>query len=175
LVPKFEWVYGSNNVELTNKLTYSGFYGEDVYGKVLSKYDAMNKVKDGEFIHAEIYGAGIQEGYTYGRDAEDLGLIIFDVRTMNADGTQKWLNPEEAEAFAYDRGFPFVPVIYKGMFSEEVLKKETSGHSHLWVFEAVREGVVVKSRFRYDIDQNKQALKSINPLYLDNPENTDFH
>jgi RNA ligase (TIGR02306 family) len=32
LLPKFERVYGSNNVELTNRAGYTGFYGEDVYG-----------------------------------------------------------------------------------------------------------------------------------------------
>jgi hypothetical protein len=61
------------------------------------------------------------------------------------------------------------------MFSEELLKKETSGPSVLWPQEKIREGVVVKSRFLYDIEQNKQCLKSINPEYLDNSSNTDFH
>ena len=40
--PKFEAVYGSNNVELTNRSGYKGFYGEDVYGKLIEKFKAFD-------------------------------------------------------------------------------------------------------------------------------------
>lgn len=173
LTPKFEEVYGSNNVELTNKLRKKSFYGGDIYADVLAKYNAFDKLEDGEFVHGELYGPGIQTGYEYG--LKEHALIIFDVRVLNPDNTQRWLNPEEAEVFCHSRGFDFVPVLYKGPFSEEVVKQHTSGPSVLCPKEKVREGCVVKSRHNYDILQNKQALKSMNPDYLDNKNNSDFH
>ena len=162
--PKYECVYGSNNVELTNRSNYTGFYGSDVYGKCIEKFGAFDKIKDGEFVHAELIGPGVQKGYDYGHSEHH--LVIFDVRIMQQDGTQRWLNPEESETFAKERGFDFVPVLYRGLFNREFLKKYTSGPS-LYCSKEIREGCVIKSRYKYDVDQNKQAFKSINPLYLE--------
>jgi RNA ligase (TIGR02306 family) len=173
LAPKYEFSYGSNNVELTNRKGYVGFYGEDIYGACLAKNNAVDKVKDGEFVHGEIYGPGIQKNYDYGVNEHQ--LIIYDVRVMNEDGTQKWLNPEECEEYARERGFDFVPVIYTGIFDSDYLLNFTVGPSILDPNTKVREGVVVKSRYKYDIEQNKQCLKSINPDYLSDSSNTDFH
>jgi hypothetical protein len=162
--PKYECVYGSNNVELTNRSNYTGFYGSDVYGKCIEKFGAFDKIKDGEFVHAELIGPGVQKGYDYGHSEHH--LVIFDVRIVQQDGTQRWLNPEESQTFAKERGFDFVPVLYCGLFSRELLKKYTSGPS-LYCSKEIREGCVIKSRYKYDVDQNKQAFKSINPLYLE--------
>jgi len=164
LAPKFESVYGSNNVELTNRKGNKGYYGTDVYGQTLARFNAFDRIKDNEVVHAEIIGPGIQKGYSYGH--KDHHLVIFDVRIVNADGTQTWLNPEEVESFAKQRGFTFVPVLYTGLFSEEVLKEHTSGPSVYCPEEKIREGCVVKLRHGYDQNGSKQAFKSINPDYL---------
>lgn len=171
LAPKYECVYGSNNVELTNRSNYTGFYGEDVYGKCIDKLKLFDKIKDGEFIHAELIGPGVQKGYDYG--LKEHHIVIFDVRVVQEDGTQRWFNPEEVEAFAKERGFDFVPVLYVGPFSKEVLEKHTSGPS-VYFTKEIREGCVVKSRYKYDVEQNKQAFKSINPDYL-NTDPSDNH
>lgn len=172
LAPKYENVYGSNNVELTNRKGYTGFYGSDIYGLCLKKFDVFNKIKEGEFIHGEIIGPGIQKGYTYGH--KEHHLVIFDVRVMQEDGTQRWLNPEEAEFFAKERGFDFVPVLYKGPFSKEIVTFHTSGPSVYCPEEKIREGCVVKARYNYDCEQSKRAYKSINPDYL-NTDPSDNH
>ncbi len=171
--PKWEFCIGSNNVEVSNKKQYSGFYADDIYTAAMKKYDAINKIKHGEAVHFEIYGPNIQANYTYG--ATEHKLVMYDVRVLNDDGTQRWLNPEECEAYAKERGFDFVPVLYTGPFNLEKLAELTSGPSVFAPSQKVREGVVVKSRFKYDIDQNKQCLKSINPSYLDDQTNTDNH
>ncbi len=171
LNPKTESLYGSNNVQITGNSGYKGYYGEDIYGKCLQKLNAFDKIKEGEFVHGEIIGPGIQKGYTYGH--KEHHLVIFDVRILQADGTQKWLNPEEAEEFAKERGFTFVPVLYKGLFSKEVVENKTRGKSAYWSKE-ISEGCVVKSRYKYDDLQSKRALKSINPDYLDT-DPTDNH
>lgn len=172
LTPKYEFVYGSNNVELTNRKNFKGFYGEDIYGMCLKDYEAESKLKNGEFIHAEIVGPGIQKNYTYGYKKHV--LVIFDVRVMQEDGTQKWLNPEECQAFAKERGFNFVPVLSVGPFNKQILAACTTGNDESDRGE-VREGCVVKSRFNYDLSGNKNCFKSINPAYLLDHSNTDNH
>jgi hypothetical protein len=83
-------------------------------------------------------------------------------------------NSEEVESFAKDRGFEFVPVLYKGPYSKEVVDHCTKGPSVFDPNTKVREGCVVKSRYNYDVEQNKNCLKSINPDYLAGDQ-TDFH
>lgn len=174
LTPSHEYVYGSNNVELTNRGSNpSGFYDKNIYLKVLSENDASSKVKDGEFVHGEIIGPGIQKGYTYG--LKNHRLVIFDVRVMLEDGTQRWLNPDECEQYARDRGFNFVPVLYKGQFNREILELCTSGYSDDIDKYEVREGCVVKHATIYDVNGDKNCLKSINPDYLLDYSNTDEH
>jgi RNA ligase (TIGR02306 family) len=165
LTPKFESVWGSNKVELTNRTNHTGYYGSDIYSAAIEKLKCFNKIKDGEFVHAELIGPGIQKGYTYGH--KEHHIVIFDVRTLQPDGTQKWLNPEEAETFAKERGFDFVPVLYRGPFNKELLIEHTSGPDAYCSDEKIREGCVIKSRYDYDLFGNKKALKSINPDYLD--------
>lgn len=97
------------------------------------------------------------------------------VRILQQDGTQRWLNPEEAEEYAKERGFDFVPILYKGEFNLDLMEKLATGPSDLDPLQQVKEGCVIKSRYNYDIDQNKQALKLINPDYLADRNNTDFH
>lgn len=173
LAPSHEDVYGSNRCELTNRKGFKGYYGEDIYGKVLKKIKAFEKIKNNEFVHGELIGEGVQRNYTYGIKGHH--VVIFDVRLLQPDGTQKWLNPEEAEAYAKERGFDFVPVLYKGPYSQAIVQQHTSGPSVLCPSEKIREGCVVKSRYNYDQDQSKRAMKSINPDYLNDPTNTDNH
>lgn len=172
LIPKYEFVYGSNNVELTNKVRKNSFYGGDIYGDTIKKYDAHDKVKEGEFFHGEIYGQGVQKGYSYG--TKELKLIIFDIRVVQEDGSQKWLDPEETERICKERGFDYVPVIYRGLYNKEEIQKYVSGPSILDPNEKIREGIVIKVAKGYDMESHKLSLKWINPDYLD-LDNSDFH
>lgn len=173
LAPKFENCYGSNNVEISAKTTYNGFYGEDVYGSVFSKLDVFNKLKFGEAAYGEIIGPGIQKGYSYG--LKDHAFILFDVKVLQADGSQKWLNPSEVKKFAEERGFTYVPVIYEGPFNKELAYSLTKGPSVFCPAEKIREGIVIKSAENYSVAGNKQALKWVSEDYLNDPTNTDEH
>lgn len=66
-----------------------------------------------------------------------------------------------------ERGFDFVPVLYKGPYSNGIVEHCTSGPSVYCPSEKIREGCVIKSRYGYDMAGSKRALKSINPDYLD--------
>lgn len=173
LAPTNENCYGSNNVEISAKSTYKGFYGEDVYGTVFNKLDVFKKIKLGESVFGEIIGPGIQKGYSYG--LKEPTFILFDVKVLQADGTQKWLNPDEAKSFAIERGFQFVPIVYQGPFNKELVYTLSRGPSVFDPNEKVREGVVIKAAHDYSVAGNKQALKWVSEDYLADASNTDEH
>lgn len=186
-LPKYEFCYGSNNVELTNRDVKQNFYGENVYAAALSKSvhvryglgypkHAKDAMKPMEVIYGEIIGAGLQKGYDYGHKDEKV-FVLFDVKIMNEDGTFRWLNPEEAEEYAKERGFRFAPVLYRGKFNKQLANELTKGPSVYCPSQKVREGVAVKSRFGYNdpyCSSQKKALKIISEDYLDKDQ-TDFH
>ena len=175
LTPAYEFCYGSNNVQLQERQGYTGFYGEDIYGKTFQSINVESKLKDGETVFGEIYGAGIQKGYSYGLAEGQQKFILFDVKILSTDGTQRWLGPDEVKAFAEERGFDMVPEVYRGPFSLAKAKELTIGDSVLAPSQKVREGVVVKALHGYSDDRgNNKALKVISEAYLDGDQ-TDFH
>jgi RNA ligase (TIGR02306 family) len=175
LTPSHEFCYGSNNVQLQERAGYTGFYGTDIYGTVFQSIDAESKIKNNETIFGEIYGSGIQKGYNYGCGEGVHKFILFDVKVLNDDGTQKWLGPDEVIAFAKERGFDVVPEVYRGPFSMTKAKELTLGDSVLAPTQKVREGVVIKAVEGYSDERgNNKALKVISEAYLDGDQ-TDFH
>lgn len=176
LTPKFEFCYGSNNVQLQQRKGYTGYYGEDVYGRVFKELNVEPKLKPNEIIYGEIYGEGIQGNYSYGLKGEQK-FVLFDVKILEWDGTQTWLSPDKVKAFAKERGFEMVPEIYRGPFiSLEHAKEATLRASELAPSQKVMEGLVVKAVDNYSDERgNKRALKCISEKYLDRSDNTDYH
>lgn len=178
LLPKYEFCYGSNKVELTDRTDFSNnFYGEDVYGNTFKKAGAKDKIQPMEVIYGEIIGAGIQKGYDYGHKEDDKTFVLFDVKITNLDGSFKWLGPEEVEQYAKERNFKFVPVLYRGPYNKELAQELSTGDSVYNSKQKVREGIVVKSKNCYNdnsCSSQKKALKIISPIYLDKDQ-TDFH
>ena len=173
MLPEFEYCYGSNNVQLQERKTYTGFYGEDIYGAVLKKVDAFSKLKPGETVYGELIGPGVQKNYEYGH--KEHHFVVFDVKVEKKDGSQEYLNPEAAEEFAKERGFDFVPVLYRGVFNAALAKELSMGTSVYCSKQKVREGVVIKTRTEYSNNSSKKALKLISEDYLADANNTDFH
>lgn len=173
LTPQFEWVYGSNNVQLQQRRGYTGFYGEDVYGKVLSKYNAKEKVKPGEIWYGELYGDGIQKDYTYGCTNGEHKLVVFDLKYQK--GTDSYY--EDADKFldiAKERGFDTCPELYRGPFNKEAAKLLTIGDSVMVPSQKVREGVVIKGTKETSSIIGRKLLKLISEKYLESDQ-TDFH
>jgi RNA ligase (TIGR02306 family) len=174
LSPKVFKAYGSNRVDISAKSTYKGFFGSDIYGDVFRKIDVFSKLELGETVFGEIIGPGIQKGYSYG--LKEHHFVLFDVKKMDIDGNQYWMSPKDVEYFAKVRGFEFVPVLYEGPYNKTLAYQLTLGPSEYGdKSEKVREGIVVKSATRYDIEGNKQALKWVSEAYLDDKTNTDDH
>lgn len=169
----YENCYGSNNVQLQERVANRGFYGKDVYGESLNRAYAFSKMKPGETIYGEVVGPGIQVGYDYG--LKEHKFVLFDVKVTRDDGTQEFLNPGEAEAYAKERGFEFVPILFEGEFNKDILSRLSEGPSFFAPCEKVREGIVIKATEGYAQQGSKKALKWINPVYLENDKNTDLH
>lgn len=178
MLPAYEFCYGSNNVELTNRADFSSnFYGEDIYGNALNQAGAKDKLQPMEVIYGEIIGEGIQKNYDYGLKNGQKKFVLFDVKIMNPDGSFKWLNPLEVEKYAKERGFDFVPILHDGKYNKQLAQELAVGDSVYCPQQKVREGVVVKSKEAYNdnsCSSQKKALKIISPVYLDKDQ-TDFH
>lgn len=168
-----ERCYGSNNVDISSKTIYTGFYGEDVYGSTFRKMDVFSKLFVGETVFGEIIGPGIQKGYTYG--LKEHLFVVFDVKILQPNGRQKWLTPHEVALFCAERGFKMVPVLYTGRYNKEEAYALTKGNSAWDSSQKVREGIVIKAMNDYDREGNKRALKWVSEDYLDDKNNTDFH
>ena len=172
LAPQYEWVYGSNNVQLQQRCGYKGFYGEDVYGKVLAKYNAKDKVKPGEIWYGELYGDGIQKGYTYGCTNGEHKLVVFDMKLQ--DGVDaKYIDAEYFFNLAHARGFETCPEVYRGPYNANI-KLFTQGDSVLVPAQKVREGVVLKTLKETNSIIGRKLLKLISEKYLESDQ-TDFH
>jgi RNA ligase (TIGR02306 family) len=165
LFGKFEFVYGSHNVQLL-PFRKKNFYGEDVYGRIAKRFDLANKIPDGYIVYGEIYGPGIQD-LTYA--AEDIQVVFFDVKR---DG--QYLNWLEAYRFFVGIGLPTVPLIYEGPYSVEDLEVATNGKSLLAPTQ-IREGCVVRSAREVRFGHMRKVLKSINPEYLIRKGGTEDH
>ena len=173
LAPSQEKCYGSNNVDISAATSYKGFYGVDVYGKCLHSINAFDKIRVGEIFYGEIIGPGIQKNYSY--SLKEHHFVVFDTKVLQPNGKFKWLNPDEVEALCKERGFEFVPVLYKGPYNREMAYSLTKGPSVYDPKTKVREGIVIKASKDYDIGGNKKALKWVSEDYLADNKNTDFH
>lgn len=170
---KYENLYGSNRVDISNTTSYKGYYGGDIYGAVFERDKVFDRIMPNETWYGEIIGPKIQNGYTYGLDEHR--FVVFDIKILHDDGKQEWLAPEVVEKYCQQRGFEFVPVLYKGPFNKELAKLLTFGHSEYGdKSQPVREGIVIKARENYDTEGNKKAIKWISEIYLDDKNNTDF-
>lgn len=173
MTPEFEWVYGSNNVQLQQRADYKGFYGEDVYGKVLEKYKAKDKCINGEIWYGELYGSGIQKGYEYNCKPGEHKLVVFDCKFQNGTDA-KYMDAEGFHLFAKARGFETCPELFRGEFNKEAVQALVKGDSVLEPKQKVREGIVIKPLKEIDIGNGRKLLKMISEKYLESDQ-TEFH
>ena len=167
LFGKYEWLYGSHNVQKTPMNRKMGFYGEDVYGKMAKKYNLKKIIPPDYILYGEVYGKGIQE-LEYGM--EDIDVMFFDIKYKG-----KYLDAVEFGLFCVFRKLPTVPVLYAGKYKESDLIKYTEGQSKI-APNQIREGCVVKSLIEKNNHRvGRKILKSINAEYLCNKNRTENH
>lgn len=172
-LPKYQFTYGSNNVQLQKRKGNKGYYGTDVYGAACEKYDIKSKLQPHEIVYAELYGPGIQKNYDYG--LKEHAIAVFDVKVLAADKqSTRWLTVDEVFQFCVERKLPMVPILYRGPHSMETAKEYTEGTSYLGGKD-VKEGIVIRDPIETSSYMGKKWLKLISEDYLDNKDNTDNH
>lgn len=170
IIDKWQFVYGSHNVQLQDKLLGKTYYETNIYAEMVKKYNLKELLPKGYVVYGEICGDGIQKGYTYGCKKGERKLAIFDVMK---DG--RYLDFLEARTWVEDKGLPTVPLLYRGKFDLEKLKALTVGNSVLEPTQKVIEGVVIKPEVEQATHMGRKVLKLISDEYLLNKNNTEFH
>ena len=176
--PKYQFCFGSNTVQRQHKdkKDTSTFYGEDIYFKMVQKYDLKNKLQPNETLYAEIYGPGIQKGYEYGLPNSEHRIAVFDIKKLAEDKkSNQWLTVGEVTDFCKERALPTVPVLYRGPHSKELAKEYTLGASALYTGQKVREGIVIRDPKETTCYAGKKFFKLISEDYLSDETNTDNH
>lgn len=172
LLPKYEFVFGSNKVQLQNKLFHKGYYTTNVYAAAVEKYNLRDKLEffPDTVIYGEIYGDGIQKNYTYGCALGERKLVVFDVMVNG-----KYMDHEDMEELILTKlGLETAPVLHYGEYDATKAKELTVGNSVLAPSQKVREGVVIRPVKETIAHMGRKVLKLISDQYLLN-DNTDFH
>lgn len=169
LLPQWEFVYGSHNVQLSNKLLTNGHHEDNVYSSTVVKYNLEELLDYGQVLYGEIYGGKIQKNYSYGLPAGEHDLVAFDLMQNG-----KYVDWSDLQDFCEETGVPLVPVLYKGPFSAELAASLTSGDSVLAPSQKIREGIVIKSLKEESCYLGRKAVKFVSDEYL-LKDNTDFH
>lgn len=139
LTPKYEFVYGSHNVQLENGNVYE-IQHDNVYNEAVWKYDLKAAIPHDYVIYGEIYGDGIQKDYAYGCAAGERKLIVFDIKQNGV-----YLNHRDVSTWCFAVGLPHAPIEYQGRFvGKEFIRQYVDGPSSLCADQKIREGVVIK-------------------------------
>lgn len=163
-IPDYEFVFGSHNVQLQGLLKKfkKTFYKKNIYLEMVEQYNLKEKLQSYEVIYAEIYGFGIQKNYNYGCKENEYKMVVVDVMING-----QYLSKEDAIQFCEQRDLPFAPVLYKGVYSQEIIDKYVSGKSALTPkHQPVREGIVITTDKEQMTYMGRGILKYLNPKYL---------
>lgn len=167
-VSEYVFSVGSHNCEVTHEKSNS-WYKKNVYVDIAERMDLKNKLPKGYVIYGEIYGDGVQKNYNYGLE-NDIALVVFEVKR---DG--EWMDPATVRQFCADHGLMMVPLLYRGPFNMDKITELSGGDSVLCPKQKIREGVVVRSADSGICAAGRTVFKVINPEYLMQKHNTDWH
>jgi RNA ligase (TIGR02306 family) len=133
--------------------------------------DNMDGVAEPNTILGETFGPGVQD-LTYG---QEIGFRVF-AAAYGYSGNHHYQNWSFVEgALKAQFGFETVPVLYRGPFSEDVMRKYTSGRTTLGAGH-IREGIVmVPTQERVDPRIGRVCLKSVSDDYLGRKNGTEYN
>ncbi len=118
----------------------------------------------------ETFGPGVQD-LVYGKE---IGFRLFAVARGYREN-QTYLNYDEMVEMGNRLGVATVPLLYRGPFSEAVMREYTDGKTTLGA-EHIREGIVmVPEKERYDPRIGRVCLKSVSADYLTRKGGTEYN
>lgn len=137
--------------------------GDNVYWRVVEKYDLQRHTGSGFAIQGEIYGPDIQKN-TYG--AKELSLAVFDVFDLVKG---EYVPAGELFLYAEDYGFPLVSIIQKGIYFGMTIPELEKLSEGCYPNGHQREGIVVRQLYwasQSDILGRRLSFKCVNKKYL---------
>lgn len=167
---KYEFVYGSHNVQKSGAVKSNHYYGEDVWGAIAKRYDLANLLPNDYIFYGEIVGTNIQDlNYGFTKQNE---LFIFDIKNVV---TGEYLDWDLVVEWCNTLNLLTVPQLDICEFDSEQLPYWTGGHKSVVDGKTLREGVVVRPvEESTDRKIGRKILKSINPDYLLRKSGTEF-
>lgn len=174
--PRWQFVYGSHNVQLQQKPNRkTGFYHNkldqgDPYTRIVEQYRLKNKLQPGEVIYGEIYGHGIQKNYAYGCEPGEIKMVVVDLKKGD-----RYVNASELLEWCYIVELDWAPILYNGPYDAQKLENACSGPSILCPKQKVREGIVVRPVTEAASHMGRMIFKMLNPDYLMAKDNTEHH
>lgn len=184
-----EFLVGSHNkikVPSKDTIKHGDYYNTDTWWKMSKKYDlefVVKQISEHEtlisydkntitdvIIYAEIVGPGIQKGYDYGIPQGDLEIRVFDIM-INGKFSDWTTVVHLCKCF----NLPVVDEVYSGPWSLDVTKHasdvdEYNGKKY------VREGIVIRPfKETWHPKCGRVIFKYLNPVYLLDKKNTEFH
>lgn len=164
-LPKYDFVFGSHNVELGwGEKTY---YGRNLYGRIARMLGLKNKIPGGYVVYGEIFGPGIQD-LVYG--LRTVGTVFYDITYKG-----RYIDHDETQGLLRTWGLQSVPVLYRGLYSDSIVEHFISEDSVSTLDKGtIREGVVIKPLVeRLTPQGGRVILKAINPRYLTRKQGTE--
>ena len=168
-LPEYEFCWGSHNVQIQGKLFHKGYYGVDIYTKMVKQYDLKNRIPKGYVIYGEIVGDKIQKLYNYGLGPDEHELYVFDVMK---DG--EYLSYHMYQEFCGINRLLQVPLYYLGPLNRNTILLHRDGDSAIGG-QKIREGIVLKPQVETTCFFGRKVLKVISEQYYMIKDVSDFH
>ena len=172
--PRWQFVYGSHNVQLQGKYKGSDFDSKkksmDVYSKMVRKYALKEVMTYGEVLYAEIFGGGIQKNYTYGCKQDEHKMVVVDVKIKG-----NYLDYRPLIEWCDRKCLRYPPILYIGTWDQEGIDYVVEGPSVLCDSQPVREGLVVRPVEEKFFHGGRVIFKYLNPDYLLLKGNSEHH
>jgi len=140
-----------------------GFFGDQITEPVI--------------VLGEVFGAGVQDlSYAQVSNESTIGFRVFDISTGFRSSNKFFSDAPLAEA-CEKMGLERVPVLYRGPFSRELMKKHTDGLETVSGKAVhIREGIVMRPTVeRTHPDLRRVQLKSVSEAYLLRKDGTEFN
>jgi RNA ligase (TIGR02306 family) len=170
-VKHFEYLVGSHNT-----IRVKGKHAEvveDPWIETAERYDLERILRGGgkneTIIFAELIGEGIQRGYNFGLHGKEKEIRVFDIYRNG-----RYLDWDDVVEFCEVHHLPIVELVYRGMWSPELLKladavDEYNGEKY------VREGIVIKPTKETRDHRGRHILKYVSEAFRLDKNNSEYH
>lgn len=128
------------------------------------------------YVLGEIFGKGVQDLH-YGSETPTFSVFDVYVGHPGQGHYVNAMNVLNAVGVLHDAPiFRYVPILYVGPFSKEVVQRCTNGNTNWSDVKQIREGCVIRmSEERYDPELGRVILKSVSDDYLLRKGGTEYN